>query len=273
NILLDDLSCSGTEQVLWQCSHRGFYVHDCVPLEHVGVICSGNYFLHTASVIDLRLVNGWHRCAGRVELYYHESWGTVCDDQWDIRDADVVCRQLGCGAAVSAHGQARFGEGGGNIVLDDVNCAGDESLLDQCKHRLWGEHNCQHNEDSGVICSVPLVYDLLMGSHPCEGRLEISYRSVWGTVCDDLWDMAAATVVCRQLGCGQAQKAPGMAFFGRGTGNIWLDDIDCKSTEPAVWHCRHRPWGTNNCDHSEDAGVVCESGKSGKYTVYIITTL
>lgn len=88
-----------------------------------------------------------------MELYYHNSWGTVCDDQWDIRDAEVVCRQLGCGAAVSAHGMARFGEGNGNIVLDDVNCAGNESLLGQCKHRAWGEHNCQHSEDSGVICS------------------------------------------------------------------------------------------------------------------------
>ncbi|XP_037647402.1 deleted in malignant brain tumors 1 protein-like [Sebastes umbrosus] len=95
-------------------------------------------------------------CSGRVEIYYNSSWGTVCDDDWDLNDTEVVCRELGCGTALSAHQSAHFGEGTGSIWLDDVGCSGGERSVTECQHRGFGSHNCGHSEDAGVICSASL---------------------------------------------------------------------------------------------------------------------
>ena len=105
---------------------------------------------------ELRLVGGSGRCSGRVEVLHEGAWGTVCDDLWDLNEAEVVCRQLGCGQAVSAVGKAHFGLGSGDIFLDNMQCAGVERYLGQCAHSGWLEHNCGHHEDAGVICSGSL---------------------------------------------------------------------------------------------------------------------
>ncbi|XP_064176086.1 deleted in malignant brain tumors 1 protein-like [Anguilla rostrata] len=208
---------------------------------------------------QIRLVNGDDPCSGRVEIYHDGQWGTVCDDIWDLDNAEVVCRQVGCGRAVAAQSSAHFGEGSGPIWLDDVRCSGSESALTQCQHPGFGSHNCGHNEDAGVVCSASDQIRLVNGDDPCSGRVEIYHDGQWGTVCDEFWDMNNAEVVCRQVGCGRAVAAQSSAQFGQGSGPIWLDDVRCSGNESALTQCQHPGFGSHNCSQHEDAHVVCSA--------------
>ena len=102
---------------------------------------------------QLRLVGGGGPCAGRVEIFNKGSWGTICDAGWDLDDARVVCRQLGCGDTLNATRSAHFGAGSGPIWLDDLKCTGNESHGWRCPSRGWGRHDCRLKEDAGVIYS------------------------------------------------------------------------------------------------------------------------
>ncbi|KAM6184367.1 scavenger receptor cysteine-rich type 1 protein M130-like [Sarcoramphus papa] len=101
----------------------------------------------------IRAVGGEDRCSGRVEVWHRGSWGTVCDDSWDMWDAEVACRQLGCGPAVSALHEAAFGMGMGPIWLEQVECRGTELSLQDCWARPGDSGACRHKEDAAVRCS------------------------------------------------------------------------------------------------------------------------
>ncbi len=98
------------------------------------------------------------------------------------------------------------------------------------------------------------------GTSPSEGRIEVLYNGVWGTVCDDSWDINDATVVCHELGYRVATRATTNGEFGSGHADqpIWLDEVACSGSEAHIADCVNGGWGTHDCHHYEDAGVSCE---------------
>lgn len=100
---------------------------------------------------SVTLVGGTNQYEGRVEVDFRGKHGTVCDDDWDSTDAQVVCRMLGYHGGSAVH-DAGFGEGTGDILLDNVACTGTEESLFSCVLQGTGVHNCDHHEDAGVIC-------------------------------------------------------------------------------------------------------------------------
>ncbi|PIK36334.1 putative deleted in malignant brain tumors 1 protein [Apostichopus japonicus] len=189
-----------------------------------------------------------------------ENGALSVDDAWDINDANVVCNQLGFVRALESRGGAAFGEGTGEIHLDDVGCGGEETELLSCYHSSID--NCNHGEDAGVICQFTSDEPpreegsiRLAGGNETAGRVEIYLYGEWGTVCDDGWDINDANVVCRQLGFDRALKYRDSAAFGEGSGEIHLDDVGCNGDETELLSCSYN--SIENCNHREDAGVIC----------------
>ena len=110
----------------------------------------------------VRLADGNWIGEGRVEIFHDGAWGTICDDDWDIQDARVVCRELGFSEAVIALTHAWFGAGSGTIWLENVRCLGNESSIGNCPHPGWEDHDCKHHEDASVICSRTLSMSMKM---------------------------------------------------------------------------------------------------------------
>ena len=110
------------------------------------------YVLPTANVnepITIVLLNGQNENEGRVRILYGGIWGTICSNSFTLESANVVCRQLNYRGALEV---ASFGAGNGRIWLDELQCIGNETSIEQCSHLGFGIHDCSHTEDVGVKC-------------------------------------------------------------------------------------------------------------------------
>ncbi|XP_040412748.1 lysyl oxidase homolog 3 isoform X2 [Cygnus olor] len=174
---------------------------------------------------------------GRVEVFYNDEWGTICDDDFTLANAHVLCRHLGFVAATGWAHSAKYGKGVGRIWLDNVNCAGGEKSIGDCKHRGWGNSDCSHEEDAGVICKDeripgfkdsnvieteqshveevrlrPVVSGARRRLPVTEGIVEVRYKDGWAQICDEGWDTKNSRVICGMMGF-PAEKKVNRNFY------------------------------------------------------------
>lgn len=85
-------------------------------------------------------------------MNYNGSWVTIGDSGWSLNEARVVCRQLGCGAALSVSKGNEYGKSSGPAFLDNVKCKGTESSLAECQAATTSSKKCICGSYAGAVC-------------------------------------------------------------------------------------------------------------------------
>ncbi|XP_061788771.2 lysyl oxidase homolog 2A-like isoform X1 [Nerophis lumbriciformis] len=302
-IWLDNLDCSGREKSLAQCRSNGFGVTDCKHSEDVGVACNqqripGFKFIRNQAnseeqgvpvlVEDVRIRATYsHRkripiTEGFLEVKDAGKWRQICNEDWTEMNSRVICGMYGF------PGEKRFNNKPYKLLAKrrkknfwgfSVNCTGNEADLSDCKLgreiELKGNSTCAKGMPVVLSCvpgrtfapslstgfrkayrlEQPLVR-LKGGAMIGEGRVEVLRNGEWGTVCDDNWNIRAATVVCRELGFGSAKEAMTGAKMGQGIGPVHMNEVDCSGFEKSLTEC-HFNRDALGCSHEEDAAVKC----------------
>ncbi|KAM9570197.1 lysyl oxidase homolog 3B-like isoform 2-T2 [Salvelinus alpinus] len=228
---------------------------------------------------------------GRIEVFYKGEWGTICDDDFSLSNANVLCRQLGFVSATGWTHSAKYGKGLGKIWLDNVQCNGGEKSIDLCKSRGWGNSDCTHDEDAGVVCKderLPGFVDSnvidvqvdedrveevrLRSVVPTkkmpvtEGVVEIKYKDGWAQICDVGWTPKNTRVICGMLGFPHERKV-NKNFYKLNTERqkhrYRLHSVACLGTEVHLAACpleSNKGNATGLCEGGMPAVVSCIPG-------------
>ncbi|XP_049917718.1 scavenger receptor cysteine-rich type 1 protein M130-like [Epinephelus moara] len=244
---------------------------DELPSSKVEITCSDS----------VRLVNGTSLCSGRLEVkpnHSNQSWSPVCEADFDQQDAEVVCRELGCGPPSFLQG-ALYGEVEAPMWTKEFQCGGHESALLDCRSSEPGgvRLNGGANRCAGVLEMKwldewkPVAADswnllkladsvrLVDGTSLCSGRLEVKSdesNQSWSPVCEADFGQQDAEVVCRELGCGPPSFFQG-ALYGEVEAPMWTKEFQCGGHESAFLDCRSSGSERNTCSPGKAVGLTC----------------
>ncbi|XP_039882774.1 deleted in malignant brain tumors 1 protein-like isoform X2 [Simochromis diagramma] len=217
------------------CVHSGSAVRECARLNLFF------YIQHLTCQDSVRLLNGSSLCSGRLEVKSNQSWSSVCEADFDQQDAEVVCRELGCGPPSVLQG-ALYEEVEAPVWSKEYQCGGHESALLDCRSSGSARNSCSPGKAVGLTCSEPDRIRLVGGHSHCEGILELKYLGDWKPVFVRHWNLKAAAVVCEHLGCGSAVSAQSEDSTEK---NVWLIRPDCVKPGSALWECAKSGYSSN----------------------------
>ncbi|XP_034150324.1 CD5 antigen-like [Esox lucius] len=238
-----ELGCGNVFTVLttpWSGERRGVIVGGCTGDESSlrkcmtgrSSDCDGGHYYHVTCSESIQLVDGAGFCSGRLEVKSSQSWVSVCESDFDQQDAEVVCRELGCGVPVDLQG-GLYGEGKGQIWDKEFQCKGNETCLLDCDTSERKNNTCLPGHTVALTCSEPDNVRLVGEASRCAGGVELYYQQEWRTVGTDDKDnyrKNIAKVVCRQLGCGSnVSVVPVNTTTGTG--------LYCTGSEPGLREC------------------------------------
>ncbi|CAM4727437.1 unnamed protein product [Leuciscus chuanchicus] len=230
---------------------------------------------------------------GRIEVFYKDEWGTICDDDFSLANAHVLCRQLGFVSATGWAHSAKYGKGTGRIWLDNVQCSGSERSVSVCKSRGWGNSDCTHDEDAGVICKderlpgymdsnvievqvdenkveevrLRPVFTMATKRMPVtEGVVEVKNKDGWAQICDNGWTPKNSRVVCGMMGFPHEKKV-NKSFYKlyaeRQKNRFLVHSVACLGTEVHLAACPlefNNGNATESCPGGMPAVVSCVPG-------------
>lgn len=161
---------------------------------------SGNSQVSLVAPGFVRLVGGDSPCSGSVEVYDRDQWKAVCHSHFGAKAAEVVCRELQCGTALSVHGAAQLGEGAGPVWDRELQCVGNESTILFCPWGTSKDKACTHSNGTHVTCTrKDLGWD---GAHGgCVGGRRAGWAlgcAGWGTGGVRWWSAALKLECCRR---------------------------------------------------------------------------
>ncbi|XP_063040153.1 lysyl oxidase homolog 3B isoform X1 [Engraulis encrasicolus] len=344
-IWLDNVQCSGSETSISVCKSRGWGNSDCTHDEDAGVVCKDERlpgYVDTDNVIEHIQTDEYHIeevrlrpvvntakrrlpvTEGVVEVRYKNSWAQVCDRGWTPKNSRVICGMMGfpherkvnknfyrLKRATESKSKVKLAanrqklkskanaKANANVkptvtpakkrlyterqkshfLVHSVACLGTEVHLAACPLQFnkanASESSCEDGLPAVVSCVAGPLYThnaalrkklkvskavrLKGGTHAGEGRVEVMKGGVWGTVCDDRWNLQTASVVCRELGFGSAKEALTGGRMGQGMGPIHMNEVQCLGTERSIWACTFKNITEEDCQHTEDASVRCNT--------------
>ncbi|KAJ6669219.1 hypothetical protein lerEdw1_008028 [Lerista edwardsae] len=167
-IHLTRVRCRGYEHTLAECNSQDAMQSGCRHKADAAVRCN---VPQTNAHSQIRLAGGRSPEEGVVEILVPRGsalrWGAVCGEHWGLKEAMVVCRQLGLGFASHALQETWYWQGNSNaaeVVLSGVRCKGTELSILQCQHH--GPVHCPRGGgrfSAGVTCTSSAP-DLVMNA-------------------------------------------------------------------------------------------------------------